>query len=262
MLYEHSQRDTFLHRLDPRIKLLFTLAVVLISLMLPRFEQLLVLAGVVVLYGLGARLTPWAYRNVVALLVPFSIAITVVQILVQAGLGGTLVATVVGVPVYWEGLARGLAISLRALVLGVSFAIFMMLTHPADLTQAAVKSGLAFRYAYMIGFSLRFLPLFVDEFVKIRQAQASRGLDEQRYGPFTRLISLPALLFPLAMDAMRRSQDIALALEMRGLSTASVYGRTYLKELVMGVADYVVGVLAVLALAGVAFARVVGALGG
>lgn len=261
MLYEYSQRDTFLHRLDPRAKLLLTVSVVLISLILPSFQYLLPLAAVVVLYGLAAGLSPWTYRNVIVLLIPFSIVVIAVQILVQAGLGGILLLEVAGFPVYAEGVARGLAISLRALVLGVSFAIFMMLTHPSDLTQAAVRTGLPFRYAYMIGFSLRFLPLFVDEFVKIRQAQASRGLDENRYGPLTRIVSLPALLFPLAMDAMRRSNDIAVALEMRGLSTASVYGRTYLKDLQMGPADYAVAVVAALALLAVAGARAAGAFG-
>ena len=259
MLYQFSERDTFLHRLDPRAKLLISLAVVLISFALPSARSLAALCMLVVLYGLAAGLAPWHYRNVVVLLIPFSIAITIIQVLVQVPNGGTLLADLAGVPIYAEGLERGLTISLRALILGISFALFMMLTHPMDLTQAAVRTGLPFRYAYMIGFSLRFLPLFVEEFVKIRQAQASRGLDENRYGPATKVVSLPALLFPLIMDATRRSNSIALALEMRGLSTASVYGRTFLKDLQTGPRDYAVSALAILAVVGVVLARLAGA---
>jgi len=240
MLHEFSERDTPLHRLDPRTKLVLTLAVVALSLILPNYRALLVLAAVVVLYGLLATITPLDYRNVVIILIPFSIAIMLVQILLAAGNPGLQVASIGELPIKQEGLERGLAIALRALILGVSFALFMAMTHPMDLTQAATKAGLPFRYSYMIGFSLRFLPLFVEEFGKIRQAQASRGLDEQRYGPATLVISLPALLFPLIMDALRRAEDIAIALEMRGLSTASTYGRTFLKDVELRVADYLV----------------------
>lgn len=260
MLHELSGRDTPLHRLDPRTKLTLTVVVVVLSLILPGYRTLLILAALVVLYGLAATITPLDYRNVITLLIPFSIAVTLVQVMVAAANPADMevVARIGGVPIKSVGIERGLAISLRALILGISFALFMAMTHPMDLTQAATRAGLPFRYAYMIGFSLRFLPLFADEFVKIRQAQASRGLDEERYGPLTKIIALPALLFPLIMDALRRADDIALALEMRGLSTASLYGRTFLNELRLRTADYLIIAAALGALVLVVAGRVSG----
>jgi energy-coupling factor transport system permease protein len=193
---------------------------------------------IVILYGAIGGLYPWHYRNVIYLLIPFAIAITLIQILVARGVQPLPAVDFLGLQIPIRGLTLGSVISFRAMVLGISFALFMMAAHPYDITQAAVKMGVQFRYAYMIGFALRFLPLFTEDFVKIRQAQASRGLDENRLGPFTRWVSMPVLLFPLIMSSLRHAQTLAIALEMCGLSTASTYGRTYMKEVSMRMPDW------------------------
>ena len=121
--------------------------------------------------------------------------------------------------------------------------------------------GIPFRYAYMVGFSFRFLPLFTDDLRKVREAQASRGLDENRLGPLTKYVTLPILLFPLIMSSMRHAQSIAIALEMRGLSTASTFGRTFLKEMNMNRRDW--GFLIIFSAAGILLiiARFMGVIG-
>lgn len=258
MLYEYSLRENPLYKLDPRAKLVFTLCVVLLSLFLPGVKYLAFLLLGIIGYGLVAGITPLDYRNIIILLIPFSVAIFTIQILYAGSEGPIYYLGDLRLPAL--GLENGAIICLRALILGISFALLMMMTHPMDITVAAVKQGVPFRYAYMIGFALRFLPLFIDEFAKIRQAQASRGLDEDRYGPLTKIISLPALLFPLIMDAMRRSADIALALEMRGLSTASKYGRTNLKDVEFKTVDHLVFHSVLLATLGLLLASFMGRL--
>ncbi|WP_258358573.1 energy-coupling factor transporter transmembrane component T family protein [Moorella sulfitireducens] len=238
MLYEYSLMKSPIHRLDPRNKIIVTLCAVILSLVLTDVWALGALFLVLVLYGMVGKITPLDYYGLISLLVPFFIFITVIQIISFPG--GSLLFNIGPLAVTSQGFFKGLQISLRALTLAVSFALLMMTTHPTDITAAVVKWGMPFRYAYMLGFALRFLPLFFEEFAKINEAQASRGLDINKYGIVSKVIALPSLLLPLTMSAFRKSGDIAIALEMRGLSTASKYGRTFLRKVEFRPADYIV----------------------
>jgi energy-coupling factor transport system permease protein len=258
MLYEFSERKTLIHNLDPRLKLLMALLFTVSSFFLRTPIPLLTLLLIIVVYGAIGGLFPWHYRKVIYLLIPFGIMMTLIQIIVFYSIEPTPALNFLGIPIPVAGLMWGGMISIRMIVLAVSFALFMMASHPSEITQGAALAGLPFRYAYMIGFALRFLPLFAEDFTKIRQAQASRGLDENRFGYFTRYISLPILLFPLIMTVLRHAQNMAIALEMRGLSTGSTYGRTWLKDMYFKPTDWLFLILGISLLVVTIVARILG----
>lgn len=258
MLIELSDKDTFVHRFDPRSKLAVAVAFTIISFFLSAPSSIAVLLFVVILYGVIGRVYPWEYKKIIIVLVPFALGITLIQIFVNMATNPFPAIDFLGIAIPLRGFERGLVISLRAFVLAISFGLFMMTTPPTDITNAADRMGVPFNLAYMISFGLRFIPLFEKDFQKIRQAQISRGMEESSFGPVAVIMSMPALLVPLIMTSVRHAQMLAIALEMRGLSTATEYGRTYMKEINMRPADWIVLSFSILGTLSLAIARFAG----
>ena len=224
LLYELSTMDSPIHRLNARSKAAVSLLFILLTFAFIDPIKLGILLLAAVLYGLIAHISPREYIGFLLALVPFGIFLTMIQIMAHWGSDPTV--EIVGVAVPVEGLSIGSGIALRTLILALASALFIMTTHPSEISSALVEAGLSFRYAYMVGVALRFLPLFFDEFNRIFEAQQSRAADINRWGMISKLINMPAVMLPLTIGAVRRSGDIAIAMEMRGLSTAANYGRT------------------------------------
>jgi energy-coupling factor transport system permease protein len=240
MLFELSNKNSSIHKLDPRTKLAVAVIFTISSFLLNSHTSLLVLLFLVVLYGIIGQLYPWDYKQIIYILIPFTIGITLFQILANVGSHPFPAVNLFGISIPLRGIERGIVISLRTFVLAISFGLFMMTTHPTDITQAAHRMGLPFKFAYMIGFGLRFIPLFREDFQKIRQAQVSRGMNENSFGPISVVASMPVLLVPLMMTSVRHAQMLAISLEMRGLSTANEFGRTYQKVIGIRIVDRIV----------------------
>jgi energy-coupling factor transport system permease protein len=77
-----------------------------------------------------------------------------------------------------------------------------------------LSPSLAGRVAFFIFLSMGFVPLFVDEIQRVRVAQSFRG-GNLRGGMLQRAGSLRMWLVPVLMSAVRRSGELALAVELR-----------------------------------------------
>ena len=69
--------------------------------------------------------------------------------------------------------------------------------------------------AMMISISLRFIPTLFDEANKIKMAQMARGADFESGNIIDRAVSMIPLLVPLFINALKRSSDLATAMEAR-----------------------------------------------
>lgn len=226
LLYQFSTFDSPVHRLNARSKFVIAVSCIVLTFFLGTTVEWALFFAFLLGYGLVARITPWDYRVVFAVLIPFGIAITLIQVLTHPG--GPVMFYIGGWAISQTGLYLGLTVFLRTLGLAVASVLFAMTTHPSEMTAELTTAGLPFRYAYMTSVALHFLPLLADELKRIMDAQQSRAADISRYGSLSRAAALPKLILPLAVGTVRRSEDIAVAMEMRGLSTASRYGRTQL----------------------------------
>ena len=258
-LYQYSAGHSFLHRLDPRTKLVFVLCYLVVALVWPGY-QLMVFTTLFAMFLLwvAAGISPREYWQFLAYLAPIMIAL----IIVQSAAGGPPYLTLTfplgqfSVSLSEPGFFLGLGIGLRLATMGVAFMIFAMTTDPFDISLALHKTGVAFKLSFLVGFMLRFLPLIQEELFTIAdasKARAYKAMDSKN--PLSILRAVVAAMPPLAAGALRRSQNIALAMELRGFSLPTEFGvkRTFLKDIQMKRADYAtVGVSVVYALAGLA----------
>lgn len=218
-LYRFSGIESFAHRLDPRTKLTFVLCYLAATFLVP--EPWWMLVGVVVILWWGANIPPTRYLGFLTFLVPiFGIVVLLQTFFVHGG------------PFLWEtqlgpvtlhasqpGLEFGLRIASRLLTMGLAFVMFSMTTDPFHWGMAMYRWGLPYKIAFMFSFALRFFPLFQEEFLTVRQAFESRGSDALGSKNIVRRVRAVGIAIPpVALSALRRSREIALAMEARGFS--------------------------------------------
>lgn len=227
--------DSPLHRFDPRAKLLFVFAYMIIVFLANNEWSygLLLLFTVVGVYYSQIPLKI-LYRAVKPII--FLIIFTAILHLSMTK-GGDILIQFFFITIYEEGLRQAIFISTRFFLLVVMASLLTFTTSPIDLTdglerllQPFTKLGLpAHEFALMMSIALRFIPTIWAETEKIMKAQMARGVDFDRGSVFKRIKSYIPVLIPLFISAFRRAEDLALAMEARGYRGGT--GRTKLRIL-------------------------------
>lgn len=162
----------------------------------------------------------------------------------------------------WTGLVQGLFIAVRLVVLIIFTSLLTLTTSPIELTDGLEDLLKPFsrvgvpshELAMMMTIALRFIPTLLEEAERIMKAQIARGADFESGNMVQRARNLVPLLVPLFVSAFRRADELAMAMEARCYRGGE--GRTRMRQLHLGAADYV-GFLAVLLAAGfVIYSRV------
>src|SRR5260370_33587554 len=73
-----------------------------------------------------------------------------------------------------------------------------------------------YRVRFAISLSFRLVPLFIDSAVTIVDAQRLRGYDFNQGGPLERVRRYVPVVIPVFMGALRKANNMAMALEARG----------------------------------------------
>jgi len=119
-----------------------------------------------------------------------------------------------------EGLVDGVFFALRLGVMLMAISVLLAATSPETLARAAydlvrrVSERAATQVALFVFLAMGFVPLFADEFERIRVAQAFRGGDFSG-GMRRRVGTVHAWLVPLLLSAIHRSGQLAFAVELR-----------------------------------------------
>lgn len=121
------------------------------------------------------------------------------------------------------GIYMAASFSLRLLVfVGVAFFVSLT-TLPSDMAEALVgwtkplsKIGVpASDIGLIVFIAMKFIPVLAEEFDTIRKAQIVRGVDFSG-GLIKRIRKMIFLLIPVFQSAIRRADDLAIAIESRG----------------------------------------------
>lgn len=225
---QYIPKESFVHRLDPRAKILATILLgMAISVTASMMTQLLlVLLLLVIIKGAGLQV-----RYVLRGLLPSLRALIflfIIQLLFQ---GWREPSGYVFIEWYWLRVTEH---SIRLITLGILRVIeffilvsLLTLTTPAtQLTHGLEMLLSPLRYigvpvheiALMNMIALRFIPTLAEELEQIMKAQASRGggIGQVRWWRVDLMARarIP-LIVPLFLSALRRSEELILAMEAR-----------------------------------------------
>lgn len=133
-------------------------------------------------------------------------------------------------------LEYSLAMALRFLVLVESFSVFFLTTSPDHLSLALEQSHVPYEFTFAFTTAVRFVPVLAEEAQTIMDAQKARGLELERGNFLKRVRNYIPILIPLIVSAIRRSLELAEAMESRGWGATK--NRTNLYVLKMKAGDF------------------------
>jgi len=217
----------------PLTKLILTLAVSIWSLLLYTVSGLVLLVlGQLALIVLAGALAKTA-RALLALSV-FAAALAGLQYLLGSGIELSLVT------------------GLRMISMTEVFLLLLATTRMQDLTAALVSQcRVPYEYAFMFTAALRFVPDFIAESRAVQEAQACRGYSVKG-SIIRRLTSYLAIVEPLVLRAVSRSETMAMSLALRGFGGTT---RSFTANVALGSRDYAMLAVMVLVTAGLVIVR-------
>ena len=121
------------------------------------------------------------------------------------------------------------AMTLRFIVLVESFSVFFLTTSPDMLGLALEQSHVPYEFSFAFTTAVRFVPVLAEEAQTIMDAQKARGLELEKGNFMKRIRNYVPVLIPLIVSAIRRSLELAEAMESRAWGATKK--RTNLYEL-------------------------------
>lgn len=243
-------RQAWLHRLDPRTKLLLTLVGFMVCLL---FQEIAVLGAVLVLFHLFLLSSeiPWArLRWLWARMLPLTVMILLLQPFFASADAGPVLWQVG--PLRWTvaGLLSGVFFALRVNGMAFVAAGLLFVTEPSSLVQGLVKLGLPYEWGLTVSLAIRYLPTTYGLYQSIYEAQQARGWEPGRGGYLRRIRDYLPMLVAVMIAALRMADNLGMALAARGFGVSRGVQRTSLRNISFRPADWIVtiGLLLVLTL--------------
>jgi energy-coupling factor transport system permease protein len=215
-LFLYLDRQSFVHRRHPLVKVLALLLFFVAAFVMENPLFILPLsAGVGALILLSGS-TPTLYR--LRILFFFIGVFTVLIWSVFYG-DGTRLATLPFLPVTQEGILFGLGMATKLSTFLATGALFLSTTRIEEFAYAFTLLGLPYRLSFTMTLAFRLVPLFLEAAFTVVQAQRCRGLDIHSGSLLQRLRHYVLVLIPVFMGALRRADQMAIALEVRGFNS-------------------------------------------
>lgn len=261
-LGQYFPGTSFIHRLDPRTKLL-VLIVYIVALFVAKtwVSYLVCLAFLALCIAISTISLKSIFRGLKPL----------VFILVFTGVLNIFLTDGETVLVKWwiititlEGVVRAVYMIVRIMMLVSATFLLTYTTSPISLTDGleSLLSPLkklhfpVHELAMMMCIALRFIPTLIEETDKIMSAQRSRGADFESGKLMERVRALIPILVPLFIGAFRRADELATAMECRCYHGGE--GRTKMKLLRYKRRDYLAFLAGVILLAAIITLRCFG----
>lgn len=245
LLSLYAYRDSPIHHLDPRVKALWVGIGVFYIFSTDDWRLLLLLMAVNLLLAAVARIGLGVLLPVFRALLLFGVVILLFQLLFQKG---DVLLSIGPVALHTRGFYITREVWLRLANLSLFFVEYVMWTHPTDIALMWIRFGLPYRYAMMGSLALRFFPILQGEVTRIQEAQQVRG--RPLHTTWQRITGLVTVVLPFVLRVLRRTNEIAVAMELKGFGFART--RTFSRTLAMTRLDWAL----VVVLAGVLAGRV------
>lgn len=252
--------ESFLHRMDPRAKLILSIVYIVTVFLCSTFYSYLAVLGflffIVVLSRVPAKSVLKSVKGIL-----FLVLITVIINILFYREGNVLFKLWI-IIITEEGLIFSAKMALRLLFLVVGTTLITLTTTPMHLTDGmeSLMSPLkvikfpVHDVAIIMSIALRFIPSLMEEIDKIMLAQKARGAAFDNGGLIARAKALLPVLIPLFVSAFRRADELALALDARCYNATP--HRTKMKVLKFGYRDALAAVFCLIFLTGIILMKV------
>lgn len=214
--FKFMKKNTFLHNLDPRAKLLFSITYTVFALFFNEIMPLLIiLLSLLPLMASGRLIKQWL-KSIRGLSFLFII--------------------IVILNTFFLSFSYAISMILRISIMVTAFSIFFLTVDPNDLALSLISMKVPYEYAFSFSLAFRFIPTIAQEAQNIQAAQMSRGYEIQTKGMLNQIKNLFPLLVPLIVCSIKRAFNVAEALESRAFGSKKE--RTFLHSIKYSIKDW------------------------
>ena len=257
---QHFPGNSLVHRFDPRLKLVLTIAYIVLlfaaSNPLGLALSILFLAAMYKVAKIPGKMILKSLKPIL----PIVIFTAVLNLFFVSGEGEPLVH-IWFLTIYAEGVRYAVLMAVRVMALIAGTSLLTYTTSPISLTDGLERllGGLkkihvpVHELAMIMSIALRFIPTLIEETDKIMSAQKARGADFESGNIIQKAKALIPILVPLFISAFRRADELAVAMECRCYHGGE--GRTKLHVLQYEGRDYLALALGLAVTAGIIVLR-------
>ena len=225
----YTFRDTFVHRLDARNKIfLMIICMVGIFFQFKMWSTSLILSGIyfiaLIILMIISKVSLLRLLKSLSGLWFLIIILMLIYIFIPGNYHLGVAFYIGSYGVRWDAFCQAGYIVLRLIMMISLTMVLTSTTKPMDMTYAFEWYMMPLKpirfpvheIAMTLSIALRFIPTLLDETERIMKAQASRGVDFNHGGLFKRFGAVIALIIPLFVSALERSEELANAMIVRG----------------------------------------------
>lgn len=233
-LGQYFPGNSFIHQLDPRTKLLFTVLYIVALFSAKRLPSYLLLMAVL---AVCIQISRVRLKTILRGMKPILFIIVLTAILNLFYTPGDPIWQWKFLKITVEGIWAAIYMVLRISMLITCTFLLTYTTSPILLTDGLEKllgplkklRVPVHELSMMMSIALRFIPTLIEETDKIMSAQRARGADFDTGNLVQKAKALIPLLVPLFISALRRAEELATAMECRCYQGGE--GRTKMKQL-------------------------------
>lgn len=240
---QYIDKNSIIHSLDPRIKLMgtlfFAIGVLSINNVLGYLYYAVLLACLIILSKISFYDIFKSYRGVLFVLF-FSFVYHVFFVS-----GEDILFRIGPLCIYKIGVLSGIIMIIKIIMLITMATILTHTTKPLDIAlgievilNPLKRIGCPVQdFSLMICMTLRFIPTLLNEVNSIRQAQLARNVDIVKGNIIERIYNYSRILIPLLLICIQKCENLSLAIEARAYKCG--IERVSYKKLQLKKTDYV-----------------------
>lgn len=223
----YLEHPSWLHRRHPVAKVLALVMLFIAAFLLDHPAMLAPLLVLVLIVTASARALPVLHR-MRWLLLPVFVFTTIIWTIFYPAPEGASVDR-------WVAFRYGLGMALRLETFLATGFLFLATTTIEEFAFALSRLGVPYRAGFVLTLAFRLVPVFLDAALTVRDAQRCRGLDFTTGSVAQRIARYVPVIVPVFIGGLRRADQMAFALEVRGFSAGKP--RTSLPRPGIGGAD-------------------------
>ena len=273
-IVDFVDNNSFLNRMDPRIKIII---LIIFSVIIFMMNSLISVTLMLVLAVVCWNICKLPFKDISGLfkvVLVTMIVVTIMQVLFYSSnnpidfgafqvtrddyIFGLMVpredrfGIFKGFGPRWQGLIFSVLLTIRLMALITFMPMIIKTTRLDQLSLGFVGLGLPYKVAYMATTAINMVPTFSDETQVIMDAQKMRGMTVFEEGKLKdKIKGWTTLVVPLVIGAMRRSQQMGVAMDTRAFGASKK--RTYLEQLQLKKSDIIALIIAILLAAALLF---------
>lgn len=258
--FAYQDNGTVINRLDPRVKLLWWLA---INITLTTWNDplcLLLLLASVIIYGRVAGIPITQSLRQLLPVLPFVFFVLIANIAfwrpphdsIPHFIGSIVprgFPVIPPIPFYWETIVFSIGTIFRLLTIIASAIILIKTISPSELALAITRLGVPPEIGMAISMTIAYIPVVVNQLTTVMEAQQSRAWKVNTANPIARFRAYIPIAIPTFFRSFQTAEAMAAAMMSRGFGY-DIDHRTELEPAKLTQLDWLVAILCIVGLIG------------